>query len=95
MPTHEKSPQTIAQDIVRDWRAHNRIIIDPLVATDLVSRIEAEIAFDRVRDRRWLWKRSLALLVGSLNLVAMTGLIAIAALFSFALIGLFGLIIFA
>jgi len=43
-----KTPRRIAQEILREWCAENGLALDPLVATDLVSRIETEITFDRM-----------------------------------------------
>jgi hypothetical protein len=65
------------------------------VATQLVSRIESGIVSDRLAVTRGqkIWERLRALLIGSVNLVAIVSLIAIALLFSFALIGFIGLII--
>jgi hypothetical protein len=90
-----KAPQAIAKDIVREWLVDYRVILDPHVATQLVSRIESGIVSDRLAvSRGWQrWNRLRALLIGSVNFVAMAGLVAIAMLFSIAVIGIFGLII--
>jgi hypothetical protein len=90
-------PGTIAKEVVREWLRDYRTILDPVVATHLVHRIEAAIASDRLAVNRGsqIWKRLRALLVGSVNFVAMAGLIATAVLFSVAVIGIVGLIVFA
>jgi hypothetical protein len=95
MTTLQKAPHAIAEEIVREWLVDYRVRLDPHVATQLVSRIESGIVSDRLAVTRGqkIWERLRALLIGSVNLVAIVSLIAIALLFSFALIGFIGLII--
>jgi hypothetical protein len=88
---------TIAKDIVREWLRDYRVMLDPAVAGHLVYRIESGITADRqsVSRGRVIWKRTRALLVGSVHVVTLAGLIVIAGLLAIGVVSLFGRIIFA
>jgi negative regulator of sigma E activity len=97
----KSTPHLLAREIVREWLVHHRLILDPMMATDLVCRIEAKLSgaearltTEPINQPGKLRHRSQAVLVGSAKLVAMAGLFAIAAMFSLALVNMLRLIIF-
>jgi hypothetical protein len=95
--TVTRPADAIAKAVVQEWLRDYRITLDPTVAGHLVYRIASGITADRqsVSRGRVVWQRTRALLVGSVQVVTLTSLIAIAALLAVGVVSLFGLIIFA